>query len=335
MDKLRFAAVTIVDSKSTRRPRALAVAALTAGAVAIAVVFGAGLLPAFAVQSYQRFHTDFFSGILLNPWFFAVIALVCWLEWLIPAKDQQSILSRGLGIDLVWIPLKLFFHATIAPAYVLLLHYLYSEYLSFLTITWASALPVAVTFVLALLWADFLFYVSHFVRHKVRPLWHFHAVHHSQRQLNFFTEYRTHPIDDLGVYTIGFIPLFMFAHTAPTIVAIVWIRHWHTRIYHSNIRSNFGLLRYVLVTPQSHRVHHSFETRHLDKNFGLTFSIWDHLFGTQYRGYDEYPDTGIDDPAYPSEQERKGTLSNVLEQLIYPFAKISEDLRVRSAADKR
>jgi sterol desaturase/sphingolipid hydroxylase (fatty acid hydroxylase superfamily) len=51
----------------------------------------------------------------------------------------------------------------------------------------------------------------------------------------------------------------------------------------------FGdLVRYVLVTPQFHRVHHSIEPRHRDRNFGLTFSIWDHLFGTQYRGYDEY-----------------------------------------------
>jgi len=172
---------------------------------------------------------------------------------------------------------------------------------------------------------DFVFWVTHIVRHKVQLLWHFHAVHHSQKELNFLTEYRVHPVDDAFIYTIGFIPIFMFEHSFITIVAIVWIRHWHTRIYHSNIRSNFGILRYILVTPQSHRIHHSIEPEHRDKNYGLTFSIWDYMFGTQYKGYDEYPDTGIEEHLFPFEQGRSkwDTLGVLLEQLLYPFRAIA------------
>jgi sterol desaturase/sphingolipid hydroxylase (fatty acid hydroxylase superfamily) len=157
------------------------------------------------------------------------------------------------------------------------------------------------------------------VRHHVRSLWYFHAVHHSQTELNFFTEYRVHPIDDVFLFTIGVVPLMMVRSGFAAIVAVVWIRHWHTRVYHSNIRSNFGLLRYVLVTPQSHRVHHSIEPRHQNHNFGLTFSIWDHLFGTQWRRYDEYPETGINDLDFPFEQRRLGELGTLLGQLLYPF----------------
>ena len=112
------------------------------------------------------------------------------------------------------------------------------------------------------------------------------------------------------------------------IVAITWIRHWHTRMYHSNIRTNLGWLRYIFVTPQSHRVHHSIEPRHHDTNFGLTFSLWDQLFGTQYRGYDEYPATGIDDEGFPSEQvgkEKLGVVRRLVSQLMYPFEAIARE----------
>jgi sterol desaturase/sphingolipid hydroxylase (fatty acid hydroxylase superfamily) len=190
-----------------------------------------------------------------------------------------------------------------------------------LTLHALDSLPFAAKVVLALLFGDLVFWMTHFVRHKVLMFWKFHAVHHSQRELNFFSEYRVHPVDDMLVYTLAFIPLFMFGISGVAVLAIVWIRHWHTRLYHANIRSNFGPLRYLLVTPQSHRIHHSSRPEHQDKNFGLTFSLWDQLFGTQYRGWDEYPETGIEDEDFPLEQGRGlvGAAAVTLRQLVYPF----------------
>jgi sterol desaturase/sphingolipid hydroxylase (fatty acid hydroxylase superfamily) len=309
-------------------------------AIAVLVLFAAGVVAGFA---YFLRDTQFRGGaalrlsesggkllrtlgeeFFLNPWFYVVFALVLVLERLIPARPQPLV-SKGLRMDLWWIPVKLAANAAVLPIYVLLLGTVYQRYLGFLTVDAAAQWPWVVRVLLALLLGDFLFWFTHYVRHKVRVLWYFHAVHHSQKELNFFTEYRVHPLDDLFAWTVGFVPLLMFSHSFATIVAVVWIRHWHSRLYHSNIRSNFGFLRYVLVTPQSHRVHHSVERRHFDKNFGLTFSIWDHLFGTQYRGYDEYPPTGIPDEAFPCEQEamRFAGLSNVVEQLLYPFRAVA------------
>jgi sterol desaturase/sphingolipid hydroxylase (fatty acid hydroxylase superfamily) len=275
-------------------------------------------------EAYGTLHRTLIAEILLNPWFYAVFGLVLLLERLVPAKEGQGSLSKGFRYDLVWVVFKLGVYAWALPLYITLLRFLYGRYLGFLTIDSVVHWPWLGRLVLALLFSDFLFYLSHVVRHKVEFLWYFHAVHHSQRELNFFTEYRVHPIDDVFIYTIGFIPLFMVEPSFVTVVAIVWIRHWHTRMYHSNIRSNFGLLRYILVTPQSHRVHHSIELGHRDTNFGLTFSLWDHLFGTQYRGYDEYPDTGIDDPDFPFEQDpgRLGYLGSLFGQFLYPFRAI-------------
>lgn len=264
------------------------------------------------------------TEILWNPWFYAVFGLVLLLEWLVPAKEGQGSLSKGARNDLLWVVFKLGLYAWALPIYIAFLRFLYDRHLGFLTLQSVNHWPWLARLALALLLSDFLFYVSHVVRHKVELLWYFHAVHHSQRELNFFTEYRVHPIDDVFIYTIGFIPLFMVEHSFVTVVAIVWIRQWHTRMYHANIRSNLGPLRYLLVTPQSHRVHHSIEPRHRDTNFGLTFSLWDHLFGTQYRGYDEYPDTGIDDPDFPLEQNpgRLGYLGSLCGQFLYPFRAI-------------
>lgn len=271
--------------------------------------------------SGTAFLEKLYSEVLLNPWFYGVFAAVLLLEHLVPARPGQKLASRGLRHDAIWIGFKMLAHATLLPIYLLFLGALYQRHLSFLTIHAVESWPWLAKVLLALITVDLLFWATHLVRHHVPALWYFHAVHHSQKELNFFTEYRVHPIDDLFVFTIGVIPLFMVQQGFETILAVVWIRHWHTRIYHSNIRTNFGFLRYLLVTPQSHRVHHSIEPRHHDRNFGLTFSVWDHLFGTQYRGYDEYPETGINDLDFPFEQERHrfGELGTFFGQLLYPF----------------
>jgi sterol desaturase/sphingolipid hydroxylase (fatty acid hydroxylase superfamily) len=319
------------DEASARRRR-LHLAALAGGSLLFVLAL-LGLLRDQALLAALRgslteglptLYRTLVSEILLNPWFYGVLLTVAVLERLLPASPRPP-LAAGVRNDFVWVFLKLLVNASILPLWVVLLRFLYGHYLDFLTIHWVDAWPRFARILLAVLFRDLIFWVTHVVRHKVSYLWYFHAVHHSQRELNFFTEYRVHPIDDVFLFTIGFIPLFMVEHSFVTVVAIVWLSHWYTRFYHSNIRTNLGPLRYVLVTPQSHRVHHSVEPRHHDKNFGLTLSIFDHLFGTQYRGYDEYPATGIPDDAFPNEQEgrRAGSLATLAEQLLYPFRAIA------------
>lgn len=119
------------------------------------------------------------------------------------------------------------------------------------------------------------------------------------------------------------IPFLILQVNTPTIVLWAIFSRWYSHIYHGNIRTNLGPLRYVLVTPQSHRVHHSIQPLHRDTNFGSIFSFWDRLFGTQYRGYDEYPETGIDDEAFPHEtRTRLATLVGPLIQMAYPFREL-------------
>jgi len=104
---------------------------------------------------------------------------------------------------------------------------------------------------------------------------------------------------------------------------------FYSRFYHGNIRTNLGPLRYLLVTPQSHRVHHSVEARHFDTNFGAILSIWDRLFRTRYRGDHEYPRTGIADKSFPLETSRHpiALLWAPVAQLLYPFQVLLRSVR--------
>lgn len=268
-----------------------------------------------------RIHATAIEEVLLSPWFHASVLVVLLCERIAPVHRDQAPFARGVRQDLVWAAYGVTLEVLVVGAYVVVLRQLYRSHLSFLTIQAAAAWPWMARVVFALLFADLVKWFTHVARHKVPLLWRFHAVHHSQRELNFFSDFRIHPLDALGDHLVRFVPIFMVDPSFATIAAVEWARQWHARLYHANVRTNFGWLRYVLVTPQSHRVHHSVEPRHQDRNFGATFSVWDHLFRTQYRDYGEYPRTGIRDATFPVEQDacRAQPLGCFLRQLVHPF----------------
>jgi hypothetical protein len=140
--------------------------------------------------------------------------------------------------------------------------------------------------------------------------------------LNFFTDLRYHILEHIVRHTWLVIPFLMLQVDPPQIVWFSLFAKWYTRFYHGNLRTNLGPLRFVLVTPQSHRIHHSIERSHRDTNFGSLFSIWDRLFGTQYRGYDEYPETGIEDEAFPHER-----VASIKSLLLKPFTQMVYTVR--------
>jgi sterol desaturase/sphingolipid hydroxylase (fatty acid hydroxylase superfamily) len=264
------------------------------------------------------------TNIFYKKIFFVAVAFILLLEKFFPAKPAQKIFSASLIQDAVWLFLEACFEATIIIAYVNFLSAIYKQHLTFLTIGAIQQLSTPVKFIIGVTVADFLLWFHHWVRHKVPWFWEFHTLHHSQKELNMFTDLRYHVLEYIIAKTIYTFPLLMIGIEPSNIVLFAVFHTWYTHLYHSNIKSNFGPLRYIFVTPQSHRIHHSIEPRHQDKNFGVLFSFWDQLFATQYRGYDEYPDTGIADEHFPIERSIKGfnLLLNPIRQHIYPFQAI-------------
>ena len=122
---------------------------------------------------------------------------------------------------------------------------------------------------------------------------------------------------------IIFLPVIFFEETLGIIIAYLSIARIQDALSHSNIKTNLGPLRFILVTPQSHRVHHSIEPEYFDMNFGVTLCVWDRLFGTHSPRDDVYPATGVPDQSFPLETDRPLSQlpKTLLGQLSYPFSK--------------
>ncbi len=264
---------------------------------------------------------DLFRNTILTWPFWLALLLTLGLQKLFPARPEQKLFSSGLAHDFVWFFYETVLQTLVVVTYVALLGKLYEKYFSFLTIRSIANWPGWLRFLIAMLLVDFLYWCQHLCNHKVRFLWRLHAVHHSQSELNFFTDFRYHVLEYLVRHTFLVIPLLVLQINPPTIVLIVIVFRWYTKFYHGNIRTNLGLLRYVLVTPQSHRVHHSIEAKHTDKNFGAIFSVWDFIFGTQWRDYSIYPATGIADAHFPHRSSGGPIrlLLSPIQQMTYPL----------------
>jgi sterol desaturase/sphingolipid hydroxylase (fatty acid hydroxylase superfamily) len=252
-----------------------------------------------------------------------VVAILCLLlgERAMPAVRSHAPLSTCFFTDLVYAGLTLLTWNILLPVYHSYLVLLYEHSVGRLAWSPHLELPWAWSVVLAFLLADLVAWSDHLLRHKIPFFWQFHAVHHSQEEMSPLTDYRVHPVDFLVVTQIRIIPLALLANSLNLVSTYVFASWLLPKIYHANLRTKFGPLRYVFVTPQSHRVHHSREHAHADTNFGVIFSIWDRLFGTQFTGCDVYPETGISDVRYPNERGRTmaAVPSLLLRQLAHPI----------------
>jgi len=144
---------------------------------------------------------------------------------------------------------------------------------------------------------DFTKYWLHRWLHTVSFLWPFHRVHHSATSLNFFTVFRTHPVEAIlfslrnavsqGV-TVG-IFFFLFGNQV-TLLMILGANTFNFtfNILGSNLRHSPIALPYpnwlerYFISPAQHHIHHSNKLEHKDKNFAVVFSCWDRWFGSFY-----------------------------------------------------
>jgi sterol desaturase/sphingolipid hydroxylase (fatty acid hydroxylase superfamily) len=137
---------------------------------------------------------------------------------------------------------------------------------------------------LAVFWVvgDFAMYWWHRLQHANRFLWALHSVHHSQRQLNLFTAWRRHPLENLILTVLIFFGIFHLVLGVPTQgwMPLAVVITSLTAIQHAQLDWRFGPLQRIVVSPWFHSFHHSTDAAHANSNFGFLFSAWDHLFGT-------------------------------------------------------
>jgi sterol desaturase/sphingolipid hydroxylase (fatty acid hydroxylase superfamily) len=144
----------------------------------------------------------------------------------------------------------------------------------------------------ALVARDFLAYWEHRFEHQF--FWSVHRVHHAPHDLHAMTNYG-HPLHALPLFFLVVLPLSLlnFDSVGPPLF-VSMITGLVVAMSHSPVDFHLGPLRRLLIDNRFHRIHHSLEARHFDKNFGAVFPWWDMLFGTAYfpkRG--EWPKVGV------------------------------------------
>lgn len=162
---------------------------------------------------------------------------------------------------------------------------------------WAplSQLPGWAKLILAIVALDFIIYLQHVMFHTLPVLWRLHMVHHADRDIDVTTGIRFHPLEILVSIGIKFASIALIGPTAFAALVFEIILNATAMFNHSNLKLPLGLdrvLRWLVVTPDMHRVHHSVIPRETDSNFGFNLPIWDRLCGT-YRAQPEEGHTGM------------------------------------------
>ncbi|HMF11342.1 MAG TPA: sterol desaturase family protein [Gemmataceae bacterium] len=137
--------------------------------------------------------------------------------------------------------------------------------------------------ILAFLAFDFLIYLQHVMFHAVPALWRLHMVHHADHDVDFSTGLRFHPLEILLSMGIKCAAVVLLGAPALSVLLFEVALNATAVFSHGNVRMPGWLdraVRFVFVTPDMHRIHHSAEAEETNRNFGFNFSWWDYLLGT-------------------------------------------------------
>jgi len=141
---------------------------------------------------------------------------------------------------------------------------------------------------------DLAIYVQHVIFHKIPILWRLHRMHHADTDIDVTTGIRFHPIEIILSLLIKIALVWALGIPAVAVILFEVILNASAMFNHANMRLPLPIdraLRRLIVTPDMHRVHHSWHRDETDSNYGFSLSIWDRLFKT----YRDQPRDGHDD----------------------------------------
>jgi len=144
-------------------------------------------------------------------------------------------------------------------------------------------LPGGVEVLIAVVVLDFAIWLQHVMFHAVPALWRLHRVHHADPDYDVTTGLRFHPIEILLSMLIKLAVILVLGPAVVAVILFEVILNAAAMFNHGNVRLPQGLdrlLRWLIVTPDMHRVHHSVEDDEANSNFGFNLSWWDRLLGT-------------------------------------------------------
>lgn len=223
-------------------------------------------------------------------WGLIVISLVVWLlEIIFPWRKNQSPIRKDFWMDGFYMFFNFFIFSILISGDYKVLGLLFNEIgitTKSLAVFNISNWPVGLQLVVFFVILDFVQWLTHVFLHKYEVLWRFHKVHHSVKEMGFAAHLRYHWMENIlykPLKTLGVMVLGGFEPEQAYIVHFIAIIIGH--LNHANIRITWGPFKYILNNSVMHLYHHMKvlpENKPKGINFGISLSIWDFLFKTNY-----------------------------------------------------
>ena len=227
-------------------------------------------------------YTNYFWGLI-------IISLLVWmLEILFPWRKEQSIFRRDFWLDGFYMFFNFFLFAIAISGFYKLLGLLFNDLgirQSSLALIDMSHFPNWLQLLIFFLILDFVQWFTHILLHKYPFLWKFHQIHHSVKEMGFAAHLRYHWMENVfykPLKTFGVMILGGFEPEQAYIVHFFAIAIGHFN--HANIKITWGPLKYILNNPVMHLYHHAHDLPDgkYGVNFGISLSLWDYIFKTDY-----------------------------------------------------
>ena len=227
-------------------------------------------------------YTNYFWGLI-------IISLVVWmLEILFPWRKEQSIFRRDFWLDAFYMFFNFFLFSIAISGFYKLLGLLFGDLgikQSSLAILDMSQFPSWVQLLIFFLVLDLVQWFTHILLHRYKFLWIFHQIHHSVKEMGFAAHLRYHWMENVlykPLKTFGVMILGGFEPEQAYIVHFFAIAIGHFN--HANIKITWGPLKYILNNPVMHLYHHAHDLPDgkYGVNFGISLSLWDYIFRTNY-----------------------------------------------------
>lgn len=256
-----------------------------------------------------------------------IVSLIVWtLEIAFPWRKKQGIFRKDFWMDTFY----MFFNFFLLNLIVLIalsntVSQLFDDILGVIGLSISNFqlfdvdnLPLWLGLLIFFLVSDFVQWNTHRLLHRVTWLWNFHKVHHSVKQMGFAAHLRYHWMEPIVYKSILYIPIAIIGGFDAQDVAIV---HFFALIVghlnHANLGWDYGVFKYIFNNPKMHIWHHAKQLPdhvRYGVNYGLTLSLWDYLFKTDY-----VPHSGKDiELGFENDEEFP---TDFLGQELYPLSK--------------
>jgi len=297
------------------------------------------------MTSYWDIFLDSFKGYarylaheVLHPhwgnyfyWLIAISLAVYALEVLFPWRKNQRLIREDFWLDTFYMFFNFFLFSLVGYAAISnVVAHAFNDFLAYafgirnLVAIEIGSWPYWAQLLTLFVVRDFVQWNVHRLLHRVPWLWEFHKVHHSVREMGFAAHLRYHFMETIVYRTVEYLPLAMIGFGIQDFLLVHLFTLTIGHLNHANIYLPLGPLKYLFNSPQMHIWHHA---KHLPEgrygvNFGLTLSVWDYLFGTDYvpyegrdiplgfEGVDAYPHDFLQQVLQPFQREEEASTEN-------------------------